>query len=464
MKRIAAIAAAIAATLAGTLHAKSPEDIYKEFSGAMAIVEFKLDTATGIRNAAGFAFCIHSDQQGRAVFLTTAFGLRTRLTEISGLRIRPSGMDTKSVAGEVMGVDPPTGMGFVRTVAAANWPKVVFVGRQSGVKIGQQIVSIGLQNSDQGYEPYMGVAYVSGRVRTPETMYRVTGGRLTASCSPVFNLDGKAVGLVGRQVPAPFQMVTSQGRTQIGLSNLDENNYFLPIDEFAATIANMPSPTSPRRLVWTGAVAYHPVTDDDAKTYGINVPAVMVGKVIKGTPAEKAGLKERDLIIALGGLQLEKFPRPGLVVARFVKQLQKASVAGTKQVALTVRRGSKQLSLTVGLVPIPKQGFEAPQYVSRELGMAIREKVPADSYADSSPTANVKGLIVLSAPKKGPAGTGGVRRGDLLIGVNGKPVTTVAQIQAVLGKALKDSPGKAVALLVQRGNKTYPISVLLSDQ
>jgi len=462
MKRICIIAAAIVATWTGPLQAKSPEEVYKESSGTLAIVEFSLDIGAGPKDIVGPGICVHNDKRGRAVFLTTAFSIQTRLKDISKLRVKAGGLDAKTIPAEVMGVDPVNGMAFIRTTAAAKWPKVAFVGRQSGLKIGQQVVSIGLQGSDSGHEPYLGVAYVSGRVRVPETLYRVTGGNLTGTCSPVFNLDGKMVGIVARQLPIAFQMRTSRGQTYVGLTGQEEKSYFLPIDEFANTIASMPSPTTAKRRVWTGVVGYHPVSNEDAKTYGINVPAVMLGKVIKGTPADKAGLKERDLIIALGGRKLEKLPSPALVGQQFLNQLQSIAAGGGKDISVTVKRGVKQLSMTVGLVAIPKQAFEADRFISKDLGMAVRDKVPPDSYTDSSPTANVKGLIVLAAPARGAAGAAGVRKGDLLIEVNGKSVTTAAAMRDAIAKALKDSPAKTIVVLLQRGDKTYPISIMRS--
>jgi len=116
----------------------------------------------------------------------------------------------------------------------------------------------------------------------------------------------------------------------------------------------------------------------------------------------------------------------------------------------------------VGLIAIPRQAFEAERYISRELGMVVREKVPPDIYTDTSPTANVKGLVVIAAPARGAAGAAGVRKGDLLIEVNSKSVTTAAVIRDVIGKALKNSPAKTIVLLVQRGDKTYPISIMRS--
>ncbi|MBT3198764.1 MAG: PDZ domain-containing protein [Phycisphaerales bacterium] len=460
MMRIGIMIATIAATFSAPLYAKSPAEIYKEFSGSLAIVGMKIGSGEMAQNITGPGVCVHIDQKGRAVFLTTAFGIQTPLKQIGDLTVKPGGLGAKSVPAEVMGVDPLTGMAFVRTVGAVKWTKVVFVGKTSGLQIGQQIVSIGLQDAGRGHDPYVGVAYVSGRARVPETLYRVTGGNLTGTCSPVFNLDGKVVGLVARQLPTTFQMATPRGQTYVGMTGQDEKRYFLPIDEFANTITSMPAPGAPKRRVWTGVVAYQPVTDSDAKTYGLKVPAVMLGKIVKGGSAEKAGLQERDLVIGIGGVQLERFPMPELVGKQFLNQLQKLAFAGKKQITINIKRGDRQLSATVDLVPIPKQPFEAERYINKDIALVAREKVPPDSYLDTSPTGTVEGLIVIAAPEKGPAGVSGLRRGDLLIQVNGQPVTTVKAMSEIITKAFKYSPNKTLVLLVQRGDKTYPISIM----
>jgi serine protease Do len=460
MKRISIIIVAIVAAGAGPIQAKSPADIFKEFSGSVGIVEFTQDSGDDVRSEKkGPGVCIHVDQNGSAVFLTTAFNIQTPFKDIKSLRVSPGGLDAKSTPASVMGVDPVTGMAFIRTTAPGKWTRITFVGKTSGLKVGQQVVSIGLQDASSGFEPYLGVAYVSGKVRIPETLYRVTGGSLTGTCSPVFNLDGKVVGIVARQLPATYQMMTPRGQTYVALTAQETKSYFLPIDEFAGTISAIPSPSAPKRRIWTGVVSYLPVSTDDATTYGIDVPAVMLGKVVSGSPADHAGLKERDLVIGLNGKPLEKFATPALVGKRFLNRLQSIALAGGKQVALGIKRGSKTMSVNVQLVPIPKQGFEAERYISKDLGLALREKVPPDSYSDTSPTAKVKGLIILAAPEKGAAGRAGVRRGDLLIQVDGHPTTTVAAVRRLIAKSLGAASGKALVLMVQRGDKTYPISV-----
>jgi len=460
MKRINVIVIAIVAAVAGRIQAKSPAEIYQEFSGSVGIVEITQDSGDGVKNEQkGPGICIHIDKNGSAVFLTTAFNIQTPFKSIKSLRVRPGGLDTKATPAAVMGVDPVTGMAFIRTTAKSNWTRITFVGKTSGLKIGQQVVSIGLQDESSGFEPCMGVAYVSGKVRVPETLYRVTGGSLTGTCSPVFNLDGKVVGIVARQLPSTYQMMTPRGQTYVALTAQTTKKYFLPIDEFAGTISAIPSPSSPKRRIWTGVVSYLPVSKEDATTYGITVPSVMLGKVVDDSPAAHAGLKQRDLVIGLNGKPLEKFANPGLVGKRFLNQLQSIALAGGNQVTLQIKRGEKKLSVDVKLVPIPKQGFEAERYINKQLALALREKVPPDSYIDTNPTAKVRGLIVLAAPEKGPAGRAGIRRGDLLVQVDGQPTASVVGVRRIIDNSINAASPKAIVLIVQRGDKTYPISI-----
>jgi serine protease Do len=64
----------------------------------------------------------------------------------------------------------------------------------------------------------------------------------------------------------------------------------------------------------------------------------------------------------------------------------------------------------------------------------------------------MSGLLVEDAG--GPAQVAGVQPGDVLLSVNGKPVTSVQQVREVVGKS-----SKSVALLIQRGDDKIFIPV-----
>jgi serine protease Do len=63
-----------------------------------------------------------------------------------------------------------------------------------------------------------------------------------------------------------------------------------------------------------------------------------------------------------------------------------------------------------------------------------------------------EGLVVAQA--SGPAAAAGVQPGDVILGVNNRPVKSVAELRNAIRKA-----GKHVALLVQRGDSTVYVPV-----
>ncbi len=452
---MAAAPGPVSAQDAGT---KAITVIYRRFAGVMAVVYFTLDTSQGSREMMGTGVCVSRDAQGRAIFLTTALRLQVRRDDMKNFRLSPSGPDGKTVAAELMGIDPATSFAFLRTSQPQVWPHVTFDAPNT-LAIGQQVVSVGLLGRDTGYASYLGVAHVAGKIHIPETLYHVTGGRLTGVCSPVFNLAGKAVGIVDRQLPLTYQMLT--GRAQpvlVALTGREDQVFFLPVEEFTQAIENIPTASWPPRRAWMGVLNFVPISQESANTFNVNSPAVLIGQVIPEMPAAKAGLKNRDIITGLNGRPLEKFATPALVVRNFLKQLQRVGAGG--QITLTVLRDAKEFSAAVTLAPVPTEAHEARRYFAAKLGVVLRGKVTMDRYRDLSPTATVQGLVVLQVVAGGSADQGRLKRGDLVTSVNGQPVSTTVEASRLIEKSLKDSPKKTIVLLVQRGSEVRPISIL----
>jgi serine protease Do len=75
------------------------------------------------------------------------------------------------------------------------------------------------------------------------------------------------------------------------------------------------------------------------------------------------------------------------------------------------------------------------------LGLSVRPLTPDER--EQAGTKN--GLVVQDA--QGPAAAAGIQPGDVLLAVNGKPITSVEQL-----RKLVSSSGKHLALLVERGD------------
>jgi len=92
-------------------------------------------------------------------------------------------------------------------------------------------------------------------------------------------------------------------------------------------------------------VKYHPITQQDSTFYNLPVGAY-VNQVQSGSPAEKAGLKTRDIITKIDGRPLNDTYSLEMVVAEHTP--------GDK-IKLSVWRNGKTMTLTVTLGAKPKQ-------------------------------------------------------------------------------------------------------------
>jgi serine protease Do len=100
--------------------------------------------------------------------------------------------------------------------------------------------------------------------------------------------------------------------------------------------------------------------------------------------------------------------------------------------------------------PVAKNGEAKPgAEEGGKLGLAVRALTPEEKKQLGG---NATGLVVERAI--GPAAKAGLRRGDLITAVNGRPVKSVEELREMVSKA-KDN----VALLVRRGDSTVFVPI-----
>ena len=115
--------------------------------------------------------------------------------------------------------------------------------------------------------PILKAASISTKLRGEVPTYLVTDGGLAAVGSPVFNVDGKAVGFVSGQAGRDYllhrQGGQGFGRRRGGGGGDDEEmdpsrsitlppNIFVPSSDFLFSIADPPKPGEPLKLSWMG--------------------------------------------------------------------------------------------------------------------------------------------------------------------------------------------------------------------
>ena len=332
--------------------------------------------------------------------------------------------DRREFKGKVLGADKATDIAVVK-IEASGLP-VVKLGDPSKVRVGEWVAAIG---SPFGFENTVTQGIVSATSRSlPDGSYvpflqtdaAVNPGN---SGGPLFNLKGEVIGINS-------QIYSRTGGYQ-GLA------FAVPID-VAVNVQ--------RQLVAHGrvergriGVTIQEVSQPLAQSFGLDRPrGALVASVEDGSPADKGGLKAGDVLLAVEGKTIERSAEVPLVVA--------AAKPGSKVTFEVWRDGRKQtLGVTVGAVQADEvaaapQG-EAGAAEAGKLGLAVRQ--------------SEEGLVVENA--SGPSARAGIRAGDVVTAVNGRPVKSVDELKAAAAKAKG-----AVALLVRRGDASMFVPVEIS--
>jgi S1-C subfamily serine protease len=182
------------------------------------------------------------------------------------------------------------------------------------------------------------------------------------------------------------------------------------------------------------------LTPDLAQALGLPRSAgALVARVEEGTPAERAGIRSGDVVIAVNGRPVSS--------SRDLRNAIGLMRTGTK-VELTILRDGKEETVTAVL----DESQESPDRVRAS-------RVPAGAELEElrpgmSGYGRVEGVAVRRVAPGSPAARIGLRSGDVILAVNREAVKSVAELQRAIEKA-----GPVVALRVYRdGAELYLVA------
>src|SRR5471030_922780 len=333
--------------------------------------------------------------------------------------------DKREYAAKVIGSDKQSDVAVLK-IDAKNLP-VVKIGDPNGSKVGQWVVAIG---SPYGFDNTVTSGIISAKSRslpnenyTPfiQTDVPVNPGN---SGGPLFNLQGEVIGI--------NSMIYSQTGGFPGLS------FAIPINE-AMKVKDA--------LVKTGhvdrgrlGVTVQGMDQTLAKSFGLQSPnGALVSSVEAGGPAAKGGLQPGDVILSVNGQSVaDSNALPSQVAA--------LAPGTTTKVQVWRDKATKDLSVTVGTLSDAKtastgKGADQANSASQDarLGVSVRPLTPDEKQSASLS----RGLLVQQAG--GAAESAGIQAGDVILAVNGQPITTVEQLKTMVAHA-----GDSIALLIQR--------------
>ena len=162
--------------------------------------------------------------------------------------------------------------------------------------------------------------------------------------------------------------------------------------------------------------------------------------------AAQAGIQQNDILLKLGETPLAK-------AGEFVLRLKEL---GEKPVALTLLRGGK--ARTIHVQPVVRVTLQpvqpAPPAEQFWIGVSVTQIDPTlRSHLQLAPG---QGLIVSEVVKDGPAEKAGLKRHDILMEMDGKPLSE----PAAFAKAVQDNGTKSIVFrMIRKGMSRLRIEV-----
>lgn len=342
--------------------------------------------------------------------------------------------DKREFKGKIVGSDAMTDIGVVK-IEADNLP-TIRLGDSDKLRVGEKVFAIG---SPYGLNQTvtMGIVSAVGRANVGIADYE-DFIQTDAAINPG-NSGGAMVNVRGELVGINTAIFSTSGGYQgIGFS--------VPTNMARSVMDSLISKGKVVRA-WLG-VTIQNLTPELAKQFDLKEEkGVLIGDIVEGSPAEKAGLQRGDVIIEFEGKKIEE-----------PSQLRNM-VAGTepsKEVSLKIIRDKKTETVKVMLTELPAEARKASkgEYDNLLKGVVVQDLSP-EIYSKFNLPKNLKGVIVADVDEESPAATV-LMQGDVLQEINRQKVMNAKEYENIVSGI---KPGSDILLYVFRGGASIYITL-----
>jgi serine protease Do len=335
--------------------------------------------------------------------------------------------DRRTIPAKVVGTDPKTDVAVLKVEAQDLVPAAL--GNSDAAEVGEWVLAVG---SPFGLDQTVTAGIISAKSRQMsiadyedfiQTDAAINPGN---SGGPLVNLKGQIIGIntaiasrtggnngVGFAIPSNLassimDAIVKHGRVQRG--------------RLGALIQDL--------------------NEDLAKSFNFDsTKGVLIGDVLDDSPAKKAGLKSGDIVVEFNG-------KP-MVNANQLRMAVAATGPGTSS-ELTIVRDGKRQTVKITTDELSDETASArtsgAEESSADFGLTVQTLTPELAerlgYEQSQ-----QGVVITDVNGTSIAARAGLRQGDLVLQVDGKPVRNIRDFREAMGKA---DTAKGVLLQVMR--------------
>ena len=342
--------------------------------------------------------------------------------------------DRRTVEGRVVGTDPASDLAVVK-IESKGLP-VLAIGDSNAMRVGDLVLAVG-NPLGVGQTVTMGIVSAKGRATgSGDGSYE----DFLQTDAPINqgNSGGALVNTAGELVGINSQILSPSGGN-IGIGFAVPSNMAKNVMEQLVSNGRVHR----GRL----GVTVQGVSNDLAAGLGLSkAEGAIVSDVTAGGAADKAGIKRGDVIMGYQG-------QPVIDTNSFRNQIAATKPGST--ITLQVMRDGRTSDMKATLEETPAgknargEAAGEERAGSGKFGMSV-EPITPEIARQLELDRNTKGVVISDVDPEGAAASAGLREGDVIQQINGRPVRSTEDVRSALGAATD----KPAVLLIERGNAT----------
>lgn len=341
--------------------------------------------------------------------------------------------DGTEFIGKLIGQDPNTDIAVVK-IDAENLP-FLKLGNSDDMEIGQWAIAIG---NPFGLKASLTVGVISAKGRNNLDLANVedfiqTDAAINRGNSggPLLNLDSKIIGL-------NTAIVSGGTGGYVGVGFAIPSNIIKHIMDQIIT-----NGTVTRGFI---GVTLQQVDHDLAQAFGLKqASGAVIAEVSKDSPADKAGLKQGDIVQLFN-----KTPVKNIASLRNAIALMPPG----QKIVLNVLRSGTPKEVVVEVGSYPSSTPKIAQTSGNKLGFEVQDITP--ELAKTLNLSGETGVVISRVDPNSTAAWAGLKKGAVIFAVNQRKISSVDEFNAIL----QDSPsGKPILFLIKVDDAVRYVSI-----